>query len=156
MRPEGCSPFSRSSVCMGDKNLGGFLLFLEASGASPAGAAGRGSAGRSAAPSSLGREQHPVSSSCITISHLPVSYFRDFFFFLTISIQKSVLFSNSFFLFAFLSPFSSLRVPCCRTACTNLSCSSTPSVTTNSSSIPPSFSSSTRKTYLPRRSRNHL
>ena len=44
----------------------------------------------------------------------------------------------------------------CRTACTSLSCSSTPSVTTSSSSIPPSFSSSTRKISLGRRSRSHL
>lgn len=104
---------------------------------------------------------HPKRSTIPHFLHLcnqlefTVSYYRDFFCFLTVSIRKNVLLSSNS-VFAFLSPFSSLCAPLCRTACTNLSCSSTPSVTTNSSSIPPSFSSSTRKIYLLRRSRSHL
>lgn len=42
----------------------------------------------------------------------------------------------------------------CRTACTSHSCSLTPSVTTSSSSTPPSYSSSTRRICSLRRSRS--
>lgn len=88
-----------------------------------------------------------LSSENLLSNHFSKFDLEKFLFPKSNSLPFSVCLSLSF-------PF--WHASCYRTACMSLSCSSTPSVTTNSSLIPPSFSSSTRKIYLLRRSRNHL